>query len=159
MRAGEVALMECVVLCRYNAAGARQLLTVERYTLVSGRGMSAALTLGAVALGGGVKLTMAYNFQIAALQLVASMGVVGMVLQNVQRTLHAARTVRSAVEIVDIAQWIGYSHHVSATQQQQGLACKNKDINNAWGQGQHKIHLSCVGLSWRGRQGHCRQGF
>jgi hypothetical protein len=42
------------------------------------------------------------------------MAVVGMVLCNVQQTLHAVRTLRSVVEIVGIVQWLGYSCHVSA---------------------------------------------
>jgi hypothetical protein len=36
MQAQEVALMEVVALCRFNAVGARLLLTVEGNTLVSG---------------------------------------------------------------------------------------------------------------------------
>jgi hypothetical protein len=82
-------------------------------------GSSAAPTLGAVALGGRVRLTMARNFCIDLLRLVALMAVVGVVLCNVRQTLHAARTVRSLVEIVGIMQWLGYSHHASAAQQQQ----------------------------------------
>ncbi len=74
MRAREVVLMEIVALCGYNAAGAGLLLTVERNTLISGKGMtvaggtlgsSVAPTLGAVALGGRVGLTMAHKFWIA----------------------------------------------------------------------------------------------
>ncbi len=79
------------------------MLTVECNTLVSGEGVmvaggtlgsSAAPTHGAVALGGRVGLMMACRLQITVLQLVALMAVVGMVLCNVRRTLHAARTVR-----------------------------------------------------------------
>jgi hypothetical protein len=44
---------------------------------------------------------------IAVLQSVALMAVVGMVLCNVQRTLHPARTVRLVIEIVGIVQWLG----------------------------------------------------
>jgi hypothetical protein len=82
-------------------------------------GSSPAPTLTAVAMGGRVGLTTACNFWIAVLQLVVLMVVIGMVLSNVWRTLHAARTVRSAVEIVGTMQWLGYSHHVSTMQQQQ----------------------------------------
>ncbi len=99
-----------------NAAGAGLLLTVECNTLVSGKGVvvagctlssSAAPTLRAVALGGRVGLMMTRRLQIAVLRLAASMAVVGMVLHNVQRMSQAARTVRSAVETVGIAQWLG----------------------------------------------------
>jgi hypothetical protein len=111
----EVVLMEVVVFCGYNAVRARLLLSVECNTLVSGEGMtvaggtlssSAAPTLGAVALGGRVRLIMALKLQIAVLWLAALMAVIGMVLCNVWRTSHAARTVRSEVEIVGIAQWL-----------------------------------------------------
>jgi hypothetical protein len=109
--------LEVVAFCGYEAAGARLLLTVEQNTLVSGKGLmvagstlgySAAPTLRAVALGGRVGLMMECRFRIAVLQLAASMAVIGMVLHDALRTLrHAARTVRSAVEIVGIAQWLG----------------------------------------------------
>jgi hypothetical protein len=126
MQAQEVVSMEFVALCGYNTAGAGLLLTVEHNTLVSGNGMtvaggtlssSAAPTFGAVAIGGRVGLTMAHNFRIIVLRSLALMAVVGMELRNMPGTSHAARTVRSAVEIVGITQWLGYSHHVSATQQ------------------------------------------
>jgi hypothetical protein len=87
-------------------AGAGLLLTVDCNTLVSGKGMrvaggtlgsSATLTREAVVLGGMVGLMMACRLWIAVLRLVALMAVVGMVLCNVQRMLHAARTMRSAV--------------------------------------------------------------
>jgi hypothetical protein len=80
----------------------------EGVTVAGGTlGSSAAPTLGAVALGGKAGLMMARRLQIAVLRLAASMVVIGMVLHNVQRTSHVARTVRSAVEIVGIAQWLG----------------------------------------------------
>jgi hypothetical protein len=116
MQAREVTLMEVVAFCGYNAIGARLLLTVECNTLVSGEGVavaggtlssSAVPTLKAVALGGGAGLIMVRKYKIAVLRLAASMAVIGMVLRSVQRTLHATRTVRSAVEIVGIAQWLG----------------------------------------------------
>ncbi len=128
MRAQEVASMEVVAFCGYNTAGARLLLTVERNTLVSGEGMmaaggplssSAAPILGAVAMGDRVELTMACNIRIDVLWLVDSMAAIGMVLYNAWRTLHAVRTVTSAVEIVDIVQWLGHSCHVSARVQLQ----------------------------------------
>jgi hypothetical protein len=115
MQAQDVALMEVVAFCGYNSVGVGLLLTVERNTLISGKGMtvaggtlgsSAAPTLGAVALGGSVRLMMAHRLQIAILRLAALMAVIGMVLCNVQRTLHAMRTKRSAVEIVGITQWL-----------------------------------------------------
>ncbi len=116
MRAWEVVLIEVVAFCEYKAAGYGLLLTVESNTLVSGEGMmvaggtlgsSAAPTFRAVALGGRVRLMMVHRLWIAILQLEALMAVIGMVLCNVRRTLHAARTMRSAVEIVGIAQWLG----------------------------------------------------
>jgi hypothetical protein len=116
MWAREVVLMEVIAFCGYDAIGAGLLLTVERNTLVSGEGVtvaggtlssSTAPTLGAVALGGRVKLRMACKLGIAVLRLKALMVVIGMVLHNVWRTSHAARTMRSAVEIVGIAQWLG----------------------------------------------------
>ncbi len=112
MRAREVPLMEVVAFCGYNSVGAGLLLMVECNTLVSGEGMTvaggtlgsrAAPSLGAVALGGRVGLIMACKLRIAVMWLVASMAVVGMVLRNVQRKLHVAKTVRSVVEIVGIA--------------------------------------------------------
>jgi hypothetical protein len=85
--------MKVFVLWGYNTAGAGLLLTVERNTLVFGKGVmvaggalgsSAAPTLGDVAMGGRAVLTMPCNFQIPVLQLVALMAVIGMVLCNVQ---------------------------------------------------------------------------
>ncbi len=105
MRAREVMLMEVVAFCGYNATGAGLLLTVECNTLVSGKGVMvaggtlgsiAAPTLGAVVLGGRERLMVAHRLWIAVLRLAASMVVVGVVLCNVWRTSHAARTVRSA---------------------------------------------------------------
>ncbi len=70
VQALKVTLMEVVVICGYNAAGAELLLTVECNTLVSGEGVmvaggtlgsSAAPTLGAVALGCKVGLMMAHR--------------------------------------------------------------------------------------------------
>ncbi len=102
---------------------------MECNTLISGEGVTvaggtlgscAAPTLGDVAMGGRVGLTMVHNFWIAVLLLVALMAIVGMVLRNVRSTLHSARTMRrSGVDIVGIAQWLGYSCHVSATLHQQ----------------------------------------
>jgi hypothetical protein len=112
MGAQDVALMEVVAFYGYNAIGARLLLMVECNTLVSGKGVmvaggtlgsSAAPTLGAVGLGGRVRLIMACKLWIAVLQLAASMATVGMVLCNLWRTLHVVRTVISVVEIVDTA--------------------------------------------------------
>jgi hypothetical protein len=116
MQAWEVMLIEVVVFCGCKAAGAGLLLTVERNTLVSGKGVtvaggtlgsSAAPILRAVALGGRIRLMMAHRLQIAVLWLVALMAFVGMGLCNVRGTLHAAITVRSAVDIVGIVQWLG----------------------------------------------------
>ncbi len=59
---------------------------------------------------------MAHRLWIAVLQLAAAMAVVGMVVCNVRSLLHAARTMRSVVETVGIAQWLGLSCHVSAMQ-------------------------------------------
>ncbi len=109
-------IIEVVVFCGYKAARDRLLLMVERNTLVSGKGVSvaggtlsssAAPTLRAVVLGGRVRLMMAHRLWIAAMRSAASMAVIGMVLRNVQRTSHATRMVRSAVEIVGIAHWLG----------------------------------------------------
>ncbi len=127
MRVQEAVSIEVVALCRYNTAGAGLLLTVDCNTLVSYKGVmvagvtlgsSTAPTLKAVAMKGRVRLTMACNFWIAVLWLVALMAVIGMVHCNMQRTLHTVRTMRSAVEIIGIMQWLGYSCHVSAKQQQ-----------------------------------------
>jgi hypothetical protein len=127
MQVWEVASMEVVTSCGYNTTGVGLLLTVERNTLISNKGVtvpggtlssSAAPTLRVVAMGGRVGLKMGSNFQIAVMRLVASMAVVGMVLCNLQRTLHAVRTMRSAVEIVSIRLWLGYSRHVFAMRQQ-----------------------------------------
>jgi hypothetical protein len=116
MQAQEVALMEFVTFCGYKDAGVGLLLTVGHNTLISGKvvmvaggtlGSSAAPTLGAMALGGRVGLMMAGKSRIAMLRLAASMAVVGMVFCSVRSTLHAAITVRSAVEIVGITQWLG----------------------------------------------------
>jgi hypothetical protein len=125
MRAQEVALMEVVTFCGYKDAGVGLLLTIGCNTLVSGKlvmvaggtlSSSAAPTLGAMVLGGRVGLMMAGKSRIAVLWLAALMAVVGMVFCSVRSTLHAARTMRSAVEIVGIAQWLGYRCHVSAIQ-------------------------------------------
>ncbi len=119
-------LIENVAFCRYKAAEAGLLLTVERNTLISGKGAtvaggtlssSASPTLGAMVLGGRFGLMMACRLWIAVLRFLAAlMAVIGMVLCNVQSTLHTAKTVRSVVEIVCLMQWLGYSHHVSAMQ-------------------------------------------
>jgi hypothetical protein len=70
-------------------------------------GSSAAPTLGAMALGGRVGLMMVRKSWISILQAAALLADVGMVFHSVQSTLHATRTVRSAVEIVGIMQWLG----------------------------------------------------
>jgi hypothetical protein len=116
MRAQEVVLMEVVTFCEYKDAGVGLLLTVGCNTLVPGNllmvaggtlGSSAAPTLGAMALGGRVGLMMARKLRIAILHVAALLADVGMVFHSVRSTLHAARTVRSAVEIVGIPQWLG----------------------------------------------------
>jgi hypothetical protein len=116
MRAQEVALMEVVMFCGYKDAGVRLLLKVGCNTLVSGKlvmiaggtlSSSAAPTLGAMALGGRVGLMMARKSWIAVLWAAALLADVGIVFHSVRSTSHAARTVRSVVEIVGIAQWLG----------------------------------------------------
>jgi hypothetical protein len=126
MRAQEVALMEVERFCGYKDAGVRLLLMVGRNTLVPGGGLvmvaggtlssSVAPTLGAMALGGRVGLMMAHKSLIAILQAAALLADVGMVFCSVWSTSHAARTVRSVVEIVGITQWLGYRHYMSAMQ-------------------------------------------
>jgi hypothetical protein len=68
--------MEVVALCGYNTTGAGLLLMVEHNTLVFGKGRTVAggtlgsmvaPTLGAVATGVRVGLTMVHNFRIAVL--------------------------------------------------------------------------------------------
>jgi hypothetical protein len=122
MRAQEVVLMEVETFCGYKDAGVGLLLTVGRNTLLPGNlvmeaggtlGSSAAPTLGAMALGGRVGLMMTCKSWIVILQAVALLADVGMVFHSVRSTLHAARTVRSAVEMVGIMQWLGYRRHVS----------------------------------------------
>jgi hypothetical protein len=116
MWAQAVALIEVVAFCGYIDAGTGLLLTVERNTLISGKvvmvaggtlGSSTAPTLRAMVLGGRVGLMMAHKSWIAVLRSEASMEVVGMVLHSVRSTLHPARNVRSAVEIVGTVQWLG----------------------------------------------------
>jgi hypothetical protein len=101
---------------RAVADGVGLLLTVGRNTLVSGKlvmvaggtlGSSAAPTLGAMVLGGRVGLMMARESRIVVLRAAALLADVGMVFCSVRSTLHAARTVRAAVEIVGIVQWLG----------------------------------------------------
>jgi hypothetical protein len=108
MRAQTVVVMKVVTFCRYKDAGLRPLLTVGCNTIVFGKvvmvaggtlGSSAAPTLGAMALGGRVRLMMERKSQIAILWLAALMAVVGMLFCSVRSTSHAAWTVRSAVEI------------------------------------------------------------
>ncbi len=114
--AQEVALMEVVTFCGYKDVGVGLLLTVGFNTLVSGKLVmvaggtlfsSAAPTLRAMALGGRVGLMMARKKWIAVLQVAALLADVVMVFCSVQSRSHAARTVRSAVKIVGIAQWLG----------------------------------------------------
>ncbi len=125
MRAREVVLMEVETFCGYKDAGVGLLLMVGRNTLVPGNpvmeaggtlGSCAAPTLRAMALGGRVGLMMARKSRIAVLRAVASLADVGKVFCCVQSTLHATMTVRSAVEIVGIVQWLGYRCHVYAMQ-------------------------------------------
>jgi hypothetical protein len=59
---------------------------------------------------------MAHKSWIAILRAAALLADVGMVFCSVRSTSHAARTVRSVVEIVGIAQWLAYRCHVSAMQ-------------------------------------------
>jgi hypothetical protein len=109
--------MEVVAFCGYKDTGVRLLLTVGRNTLVSGQlvmvaggtlGSSAAPTLGAMVLGGRVGLMKAHKSRIAVLRAAALawLADVGMVFHSIRSTLHAARTVRSVVEIVGILQWL-----------------------------------------------------
>jgi hypothetical protein len=79
-------------------------------------GSSAAPTLGAMVLGGRVGLMMAHKSRKAVLRAEALLADVGMVFHSVWNTSHDARTVRSAVEIVGIVQWLGYRRHVPAMQ-------------------------------------------
>jgi hypothetical protein len=111
MQAREVVLIEILRFCGYKDTGVGMLLMVGHNTLVSGElvmvagstlGSSAAPTLGAMALGSRVELMMAHKSLIAILQLAALLVDVGMVFHSVRSTLHAARTARSAVEIVGI---------------------------------------------------------
>jgi hypothetical protein len=152
----------------YNAAEARLLLTVERNTLKSGKNMmvaggtlgsSTAPALGAVALGGRVGLVMVHEFWIAVLQPATLMVVIGMVLRNVRRTLDAARTVRSVVEIV--GNGLGTVAMCLLRNSNGWLACRNADTNSAWGQGQSKMHQHQfrVAPTWHGQQCHCRRSF
>jgi hypothetical protein len=53
-----------------------------------------------------VGLVMAHKSRIAVLWAAVLLADVGMVFRSVRSTLHAARTVRSAVEIVGIMQWL-----------------------------------------------------
>ncbi len=116
MWAQEVALMEVVMFCVYKDTGVVLLLMVGRNTLISGKlvmvaggtlGSSTAPTLRAMALGCRVGLMMARKSRIAVLWAAALMADVGMVFLSVWSMSHAARTVRSAVEIVGITQWLG----------------------------------------------------
>jgi hypothetical protein len=125
MRACEVVLMEVEMFCGYKDTGVGLLLTVGCNTLVPGNpvmeaggtlGSSTAPTLGAMALGGRDGLMKACQSRIAILRAAALLADVGMVFCSVQSTSHAAMTVRSAVEIVGIMQWLGYKCHVSAMQ-------------------------------------------
>jgi hypothetical protein len=113
------------MLCVYRDAGVGLLLSVGCNTLVPGDlmmvaggtlGSSSTPTLRAMALGGRVGLMMAHKSWIAVLRAEALLADVGVVFCRVRSTLHAATTVRSAVEIVGIAQWLGYRCHVSAMQ-------------------------------------------
>jgi hypothetical protein len=125
MRARKVVLMEVEMFCGYKDAGVGLLLMIGRNTLVPGNpvmeargtlGSSAAPTLEAMALGGRVGLMIARKSWIAILWVAALLADVGMVFYSVRSMSHAAMTVRSAVEIVGIMQWLGYRCHVSAMQ-------------------------------------------
>jgi hypothetical protein len=125
MRAQEVALLEVETCCGYKDIGVGLLLTVRHNTIVPGNlvmvaggtlGSSTSPTLGAMVLGGRVGLMMAHKSRIAVMRAADSLADVGMAFCSVRSTLHAARTTRSAVEIVGIAQWLWYSCHVSAMQ-------------------------------------------
>jgi hypothetical protein len=116
MRAWEVALVEVVTFCGYKDTGVGLLLTVKHNTLISGKlvivaggtlGSSAAPTLRAMALGSRVGSMMARKSWIAVLRAAALLADVGIVFLSVRSTSHATTTVRSAVEIVGIAQWLG----------------------------------------------------
>ncbi len=122
MHARKVVLMEVETFCGYKDTGVGLLLTVGCNTLVPGDpvmeaggtlGSSAAPTLGALVLGGRVGLMMARKSRIAILRASALLADVGMVFRTVQSTLHAAMTVRSAVEIVGIMKWLGYRCYAS----------------------------------------------
>jgi hypothetical protein len=107
----------------YKDAGVGLLLTVGLNTLVpcalvlvagGTLGSSSAPTLGAMALEGGrVGLIMTHKSRIAVLQVASLLADVGMVFCSVWSTLRATKTVRSAVEIVGIAQCLGLKCHVS----------------------------------------------
>jgi hypothetical protein len=125
MQAQEVALMEVVMFCGYKDGGVGLLLMVGHNTLVPGDlvmvagstlGSSTAPTLGAMAPGGRIGLMMAHKSQIAVMQAAALLANVGMVFRSVRSKSHAAKTMRSVVEIVGITQWLGYRHHVSTMQ-------------------------------------------
>ncbi len=116
MQAREVALMEVVTFGGCKDKGVGLLLMVGCNTLVSGKlvivaggtlGSSTAPTLGAMALGGRVGLMMARKARIVILRAAALLADAGMVFCSVRSTSHAARTVKSAVEIVGIAPWLG----------------------------------------------------
>jgi hypothetical protein len=125
MRARKVVLMEVEMFCGCKDAGVGLLLMVGCNTLVPGDlvmeaggtlSSSAAPTLGAMVLGGRVGLMMACKSRIAVLWAAASLADVGMMFRSVRSTLHASMTMRSAVEIVGIVQWLGYRRHVFAMQ-------------------------------------------
>ncbi len=116
MQAQEVALMEVVTFFGYKDAGVGLVLMVGCNTHVPGDlvmvaggtlGSSAAPTLRAMALGGRGGWMMACKSRIAVLQVAALLADVGMVFLSVWSTSHAARIVRSVVEVVGIVQWLG----------------------------------------------------
>jgi hypothetical protein len=116
MQAQEVALMEVVTFCGYKDTGVGLLLTVGCNTLVPDDlvmvaggtfGSSTAPTYGAMALRSRGGLMMAHKSWIAILQAAALLADVGIVFCSVWSTSHTARTVRSVVEIIGIAQWLG----------------------------------------------------
>jgi hypothetical protein len=119
-------------------------------------GSSVAPTLGAMALGGRVGLMIAHKSRIAVLRAAALLPDVGMVFRSVRSTLHATRTMRSAVEIVGIVQWLGIDAMCSQCNIVGWLACRIADTNSAWGRDQWRMHRFCVAPSWCGLRGHRR---
>jgi hypothetical protein len=134
MRVRDLALMEVETFCGYKDTGVGLLLMAGCNNLVPGNLVmvagctlysSAAPTLQAMALGGRVELMMAHKSRIAILRVAALLADVGMVVRSIQSMSHAARTVRSALEIIGIMQWPGHKCHVSAVQHHWVIGMKN----------------------------------